>query len=67
MHAVRPYDERVDSPIVFVPNEQDADTLAFLEALGFTAEAAIRVALTSLAAEMTPVALALHEDAPVAA
>ena len=57
----------VDAPIVFAPNEQDAAHLAILGAVGLSAEAAIRVALTSLAADMTPVVLARREASPVAA
>ena len=57
----------MDAPIVFAPNEQDADHLAILGAVGLSAEAAIRVALTSLAADMTPVVLARREASPVAA
>jgi hypothetical protein len=62
----RPYDEGVE-PIVFVPNEQDAEHLAILQAVGLYADAAIRIALTSLAAEMTPVAVAMRDGALVAA
>jgi antitoxin component of RelBE/YafQ-DinJ toxin-antitoxin module len=57
----------VTSPIVFEPNEQDAENLAILEVLGLTAHTAIRIALTSLAADMTPVAVAMREGALVAA
>ncbi len=63
---LRPYDGRVEQ-ITFVPNEQDTANLAILHAVGLTQHAAIRVALTKLAADMTPVALALREDEPVAA
>ena len=51
---------------MFVPNEDDVENLAMLETLGLRPETAIRVALTSLAVEMTPVALALRADAAAA-
>ena len=54
-------------PIKFEPDDQDAEHLAILEAVGLAPHAAIRIALTSLAAEMTPVALALRDADPVAA
>ena len=57
----------MNSPIVFEPNEADVENLAILDAVGLPADAAIRIALTSLAAEMTPVAVSLREDTLVAA
>ena len=56
----------VNKPIVFWPTERDEANLAILETVGLSREAAIRAAITSLAAETSPVAWALataHADA----
>jgi hypothetical protein len=49
----------VERPIVFWPSERDEANLAILKAAGLSSDAAIRSALTSLAAEYTPVVWAL--------
>jgi hypothetical protein len=49
----------VETPIVFWPSERDEANLAILKAAGLSADAAIRAALTSLAAEYTPALWAL--------
>lgn len=49
----------VEEPIVFWTTEQDRTNLAILAAAGLDAEAAIRLAVDSLAAEMTPAVWAL--------
>ena len=49
----------MERPIVFLPSERDEANLAILKAAGLSTDAAIRAALTSLAAEYTPVVWAL--------
>ena len=44
---------------MFWPSERDEASLAILKAVGLSSDAAIRAALTSLAAEYTPVVWAL--------
>jgi len=53
------YRRGVENPIVFWPTEQDETNLEVLEAAGLSGEAAIRLAIASLAAECAPVAWAL--------
>lgn len=51
---------------MFWPTERDEANLAILEAAGLSVDDVIRAALTSLAADCTPVVWALsHADAPV--
>ena len=49
----------VQEPVVFVPTDRDEANLAILDAAGLRPEVVIRMALTSLAAECTPVVWAL--------
>ncbi len=49
----------VERPIVFWPSERDEAKLAILRAADLSSDAAIRAALTFLAAEYTPVVWAL--------
>lgn len=49
----------VEDSIVFWATERDKTNLAILAAAGLDAEAAIRLAVDSLAAEMTPAVWAL--------
>ena len=53
-----------EEPIVVWLNEQDQINLEIIESTGLTREEAIRTALTSLAAECTPVVLALTRSLP---
>ena len=53
------YHRTVERPIVFWPSDQDEANLAILQAAGLSSDIAIRAALTSLAAEYTPVVWAL--------
>lgn len=49
----------MEDPIIFWATERDRTNLAILAAAGLDAEAAIRLAVDSLAAEMTPAVWAL--------
>ena len=53
------YNRTVEQPIVFWAGERDEANLAILEAAGLSIDAAIRAALTSMAAEYTPFVWAL--------
>ena len=53
------YHRTVERPIVFWPSERDEANLAILKAAGLSGDDALRAALTSLAAEYTPVVWAL--------
>ena len=49
----------MEQPIVFWPTERDEENLALLAAAGLDRDAAIRLALESLADATTPVVFAL--------
>jgi hypothetical protein len=54
----------MEEPIVVWLTEQDQVNLAIIEAVGLSRDEAIRTAITSLAAECTPVVLALTGSLP---
>ena len=55
----------MEAPIVFWATERDEANLAIIEATGLTREEAIRVAITSAAAQSTPVVWALSGSDPI--